>query len=248
MSQPLPPCVCGDAREPAAYAKALGGAKADALITDPPYCLLTRRRKGGEERDPRGRKLDHEIVVRFETVRDYRAFTERWLPLALSQLKPGAPAIIWTNFLGKDPILAVARAAGYGHLHGEFVWGKRTKEGGGNEVLVRVYEVALVLGQAPLPELPPEAPPRCWSAIGLYADPDADPTLAEHPHHKPFYSLEPLIRSFSRPGERVLDPFAGSGSIPTAAARLGRVPASIELVPEWADKVSQRLASVGRST
>jgi site-specific DNA-methyltransferase (adenine-specific) len=39
----------------------------------------------------------------------------------------------------------------------------------------------------------------------------------------------------------VLDCFAGSGSIPAAALRLGREVACIELEREWADRVSARI-------
>src|ERR687883_602783 len=96
-------CVSGDARREESYAAALRGDRADALITDPPYCLLTRRRKGGDPRDSHsGRKIERGPVLRFETVRDYRAFTESWLPLAVSHLHAGAPLVVWTNFLGKE--------------------------------------------------------------------------------------------------------------------------------------------------
>jgi site-specific DNA-methyltransferase (adenine-specific) len=39
----------------------------------------------------------------------------------------------------------------------------------------------------------------------------------------------------------VLDPFAGSGSMPSAALRLGRRPACMEVEPEWAERVTHRL-------
>ena len=39
--------IQGDATSPSDWDRALGGEKANALITDPPYCVLTRRRKGG---------------------------------------------------------------------------------------------------------------------------------------------------------------------------------------------------------
>jgi site-specific DNA-methyltransferase (adenine-specific) len=241
-SASLPLCVTGDARQDAALDEALGGARADLLLTDPPYCLLTRRRAGGDVRDPRGRKLDDELVVRFDDVKAYRRFTEAWLPKAIARLQRGAPLVIWTNFLGKQPILQVAAAHGYAHLHGEFVWGKQTRESSGNERLVRVYEVALVLGTEALPPLGPGDPPRAWSAIGGYADDaDGEPELRAHPHHKPLYSLEPLVRAYSRPGQLVLDPFAGSGSIAAAALRLGRRVACIEIDPGWAAKVCVRL-------
>jgi len=105
-------CVCADARHEDGYSQALHGAKADLLLTDPPYCLLTRRRKGGDLREPKGRKIERQPAVRFETVREYRTFTEAWLPRAIRQLTPVAPIVIWTNFLGKEPILSTARRRG----------------------------------------------------------------------------------------------------------------------------------------
>lgn len=235
-------CVCADAREESGYLEALGGRRADLLLTDPPYCLLARRRKGGELRDPKRRKVEREPSLRFESVREYRAFTRDWMRRALPHLAGGRPLVIWTNFLGKAPIAETARELGYPALWGEFVWGKRSREGGGNEQLVRVYEVALVLGRAPPAAPSPGDPPGCWSAITGYDDEAEGPAWGDHPHHKPFSALEPLVRAYSAPGERVLDPFAGSGSIPVAAARLGREVACLEKLPEWADRVTSRLS------
>jgi site-specific DNA-methyltransferase (adenine-specific) len=233
--------VNADATQERGYAEALGGEKADLLHSDPPYCLLTRRRKGGDLREDRGRKIDHDIVVRFESVRDYRTFTEGWLPRAVAHCKPGAPLVLWTNFLGKEPILQVARALGYGHLEGEFVWGKRTTDKNGNEFLLRVYEVALVLLTEPPPPPSPADPPQAWSVVSGYETEDELGQWGEHPHHKPFRVVEPLLRAWSKPGGLVLDPFAGSGAIPVAALRLGRRAACLELVPEWARDVTRRL-------
>ncbi len=235
-----PSVVHGDATTPEAYQKALGGDRADALLSDPPYCLLTRRRKGGDERDKKGRKVEQDPAVRFESVRDYRTFTEAWMTLAFAHLKPGAPAIIWTNFLGKEPIVTAAAKLGYPHLAGEFVWAKRTKDVQGNEELLRVYEVALVLLPAPL-ERPAHAPPIPWSVVAGYDDEGQGAAFGNHPHHKPFGVLEPLIEQWTRPNDLVFDPFAGSGSIPAAAERLQRRAAGIELKGDWADLVRKRL-------
>jgi site-specific DNA-methyltransferase (adenine-specific) len=67
-----------------------------------------------------------------------------------------------------------------------------------------------------------------------------------HPNHKPFSVLEPLVREWSDPGQLILDPFAGSGSIPAAAMRLQRRAACSEIAPEWVERVSRRLAEVVR--
>jgi site-specific DNA-methyltransferase (adenine-specific) len=240
----LPTCIPADATREESYAQALGGALADVLLTDPPYCLLTRRRKGGDLRDKRDRKIDRDPVVRFESVRDYRHFTEGWLPKAIAHLSPEAKVVVWTNLLGKEPLLTVAKGCGYAHLHGEFLWAKRTREVNANEQLLRIYEVALVLGRAPKPQPGPDAPPEAWSVVTGYDDEGEGGEWGEHPHHKPFSSVEPLLRAYSRVGQRVLDPFAGSGSIPAAALRLGRKVTCMELKPDWAARVTERLRAL----
>jgi site-specific DNA-methyltransferase (adenine-specific) len=239
-------CVVGDAREEAAYDRALGSERADALITDPPYCLLTRRRKGGDRRDPKGTKIERGPVLRFETVREYRAFTGDWLPKAVSRLRPAAPLAIWTNFLGKEPIRSQAQELGYLEV-GELIWAKRTTEREGNELLLRVYETALVFSREPLPELAPADPPRTWCVAAGYDDEGEAARWGSHPNHKPFGVLEPLLRQLTRPGGLVLDPFAGSGSIPSAALRIERRAACIEIEPGWAARVDARLVT-GHST
>ncbi len=144
--------------------RALAGRRPSLLLTDPPYCLLTRRRKGGDERERRaGRKIDRDPIHRFEDVRAYRRFTAEWLPAAARAVVDGGTLAIWTNFLGRAPIRAVAAEAGFPALVGEFLWAKLTTEGGGNERLARVYEVALVLRRQPLAPL---AAGRCCAAVG----------------------------------------------------------------------------------
>ena len=234
--------VIGDARSPEVLERALAGRRPSLLLTDPPYCLLTRRRKGGDERERRaGRKIDRDPIHRFEDVRAYRRFTAEWLPGAARAVEREGTLVVWTNFLGKQPILSVAAEAGFPVLAGEFVWAKLTTEGGGNERLARVYEVALVLRREPLAPLGPGDAARPWSVVAGYDDEAEAARWGSHPNHKPFGVLEPLVRTWSRPGDLVLDCFGGSGSIPAAAVRLGREVACIELEPEWAERVRARL-------
>src|SRR5215470_13556654 len=238
----MPSVVTGDARDASALTRALGGRRPALLLTDPPYCLLTRRRKGGDERERRaGKRIDRDPIHRFEDVRAYRRFTAEWLPAAARSVAEGGTLVIWTNFLGKQPIVSVAGEAGFPVLVGEFVWAKLTTEGGGNERLARVYEVGLVLRREVL--APPEAgdAARPWSVVAGYDEEGEAAQWGSHPNHKPFGVLEPLIRTWSRPGELVLDCFAGSGSIPAAALRLVRDVACIELEPEWAQRVTRQL-------
>ena len=235
-------CLAADARLEETYRRVLQGERAALLLTDPPYCLLTRRRKGGDLREKRrGVKIDRDPVVRFEDVRAYRRFTAEWLPAAAAHVD--GPLVVWTNFLGKEPIRSAARELGYREA-GEFLWAKRTSERDGNELLLRVYETALVFLKEPLSELRPQDVQRAWCVAAAYDDEGEAAKWGNHPNHKPFSVLEPLVRQWSRPGDLVLDPFAGSGSIPAAALRLQRRVACSEIEPEWAGRVSRRLSEV----
>jgi site-specific DNA-methyltransferase (adenine-specific) len=240
-----PRCVHGDARRPGVLAEALAGRRTTLLLTDPPYCLLSRRRRGGEDREPRrGRKIDREPVLRFDDVRAYRRFTAEWLPAAAASVVDPGTVVVWTNFLGRAPILSVAADAGFPILAGEFTWAKLSGGGGGNERLARIYEVALVFRRAPLPRPGPGEPSLPWAVVAGYDEEGDAERWGSHPNHKPFGVLEPLLRTWSRPGDLVLDCFAGSGSIPAAALRLGREVACIELEATWADRVSTRIGEV----
>jgi DNA modification methylase len=65
-----------------------------------------------------------------------------------------------------------------------------------------------------------------------------------HPTQKPVAALASLIRSFSLPGELVLDPFAGSGSSCAAALLTGRRFLGMELDEAYHAHATARLARV----
>jgi site-specific DNA-methyltransferase (adenine-specific) len=62
-----------------------------------------------------------------------------------------------------------------------------------------------------------------------------------HPTQKPVTALMPLVESFSRCGDTVLDPFAGSGSSLLAAKTLGRNYIGIELDAKYHAIARRRL-------
>ena len=63
-----------------------------------------------------------------------------------------------------------------------------------------------------------------------------------HPAQRPVSALRPLISAFSKPGDIVLDPFAGSGTTGVAAKRLGRRFLGIELDQRYHRIAAQRLS------
>lgn len=57
--------------------------------------------------------------------------------------------------------------------------------------------------------------------------------------------VEPCIKATTRPGDFVLDPFFGSGTVGVVANQLARKYAGIELNPAYVDIATQRLNDVG---
>ncbi len=80
----------------------------------------------------------------------------------------------------------------------------------------------LAKGRPPLPAKPlPDVMP--WQYTGN----------RHHPTEKPVSVLQPLIETFTKPGDLVLDPFAGSGSTCVAADQSGRRWIGIELLEQY---------------
>ena len=73
--------------------------------------------------------------------------------------------------------------------------------------------------------------------------PPRDKLKAQHPATFSEADVQRLVEFFTKPGERVLDPFVGSGSTLVACARTGREGIGIELVPRWADVARRRAAT-----
>ena len=105
------------------------------LLTDPPYCLLTPRSSSpsSSSRSPSPRKKllwDASGVgsIRFDSTHEYKQFTLSWLKPIRPYLTSTATLVIWTNFLGKRPIMeAVKQILPKYSLLSEFLWLKPTK-------------------------------------------------------------------------------------------------------------------------
>jgi len=234
-----------DSRRPSSYTAVLGDAKVPLLHADPPYCLLVRRGKKGQRRDPKKAKINHSAVTRYENVAAYQRFTRAWLLPAADRIAEGGHAIIWTNLMGREPITRVAAEAGL-VPHGHVLWAKLGKKGNVGERVARLYEVALVFGWTAPPALGPgdPAPPR--HHISGYDDDGEAGDWQHHPNHKPMSLLAPLLRFYTRPGERVLEPFSGSGSTAAAALRLGRKASALELRQTWTQVSGERMAAMAQ--
>ena len=155
----------------------------DFILTDPPYLV--------NYRDRNGRSIQND------------ANTE-WLRPAMREayriLKQDRVAIMFYGWTKVDSFFAAWKDAGFrpvGHLVFRKTYSSKTG------FLSYQHEQAYLLakGRPPLPSRP---------IADVLDMPYSGNKL--HPTQKPVAALAPLIRSFTLPGELVLDPFAGSGS------------------------------------
>ncbi len=78
--------------------------------------------------------------------------------------------------------------------------------------------------------------------------PPASPERTGYPTQKPLRLLERIVAASSRPGDLVLDPFAGSGTTGAAAARLGRRWLLVDRNPVAVEIARARLAAEGEGS
>lgn len=74
-----------------------------------------------------------------------------------------------------------------------------------------------------------------WTDVDFYEE------KRYHPTQKPLKLINRLIRASSNEGDKVLDPFAGSGSTLVACESNGRIATTIEIDEEYIAKIKQRL-------
>jgi DNA modification methylase len=172
----------------------------DFILTDPPYLVRYRDRSGRT------------------VANDDRS---DWLRPAFAQmhrvLKPGSLALSTYGWNHVDRFFAAWKAAGF-DVVGHLVFRKRYASS--SRFFEYRHESAYLLakGDAKLPACPlPDV--MDWHYTGNVL----------HPTQKPVENLTPIVRTFCKPGDLVLDPFCGSGSSLVAARDAGCAYLGIEL-------------------
>ena len=189
----------------------------DLVVTDPPY--------GVRYQDGLGRTIANDD----DPSRVLGAFSDLY-----RLLKPNSVCVSFYGWGQVETFFRAWRQAGFRPI-GHIVWVKDYASS--TRYLRYRHEQAYVLakGRPALPAKPLDDI-QPWTYSGN----------ADHPTQKSEEILIPLIRTFSRAGDLVLDPFAGSGSTLVAAAMTGRRYLGIELDQQYGAAARDRLARVGR--
>ena len=206
--------ICGDSTEVMA---AMPAGSVDLVVTDPPY--------GARYRDRSGRSVANDGDLAWLAP----AFRE-----AARVLKDDGFFVSFYGWHRAAEFLAAWKAAGL-HPFAHFVW---TKPYGSNARTARYVEYRHECAYLLVKHFyPPRIPPFAlrdvlpWDYTGN----------RRHPTEKPVSGIRPLIEAFSRRGDIVLDPFAGSGTTAVAAALSGRRYVAIELDARYCAVARERL-------
>ncbi len=194
----------------------LDAGSVDFVLTDPPYLVRYKDRSG--------RTIQNDNAPRV-----LNAFTDVY-----RILKPNSLCVSFYGWNRVDAFFAAWRAAGFTPV-GHIVFSKTYASA---QRFVRYqHESAYVLAKG-RPEMPaaPISDLLPWHYSGNHG----------HPTEKSVDTLRPIVETFSKPGDVVLDPFAGSGSSLITAALLGRQFIGIELEQKYCELARRRLAGVTR--
>jgi adenine-specific DNA-methyltransferase len=186
----------------------------DFILTDPPYLAAYKSR-------------DNRTVLNDDN--------DAWLTASFAQmyrvLKQDAFAISFYGWPKVDLFFAAWKGAGF-RIGGHIVFRKRYASRSAFVQYRHEAAYLLIKGNPAFPAAPlPDV--MDWTYTGNKL----------HPTQKSIHILKPLIESFTRPGQIVLDSFAGSGSTCVAAHRTGRRYIGIELDAQHYQTASARLAT-----
>jgi DNA modification methylase len=245
--------ICGDSKDPVVLETLVDGRKADLVWTDPPYNV-----------DYMGGTTDHLTIDNdalttghFEELLE-TAFRNAWKvtrgggPIYVCHADGGPSGLIFRQAIGK---------AGW-DLKQVLIWVKsslvlsRQDYHWQHEPILYGWKPGAAHlwfgGFIPTTVIDEEIPPAKMSKAALVEiveqlmetttvmREDKPHRNAEHPTVKPVGLVERALRNSSRTGARVLDPFAGAGTVLIAAERLNRRGLAVEIDPGYCDVTVKR--------
>ncbi|MHA1538340.1 MAG: site-specific DNA-methyltransferase [Alphaproteobacteria bacterium] len=226
----------------------------DMIFADPPYNLQLE----GELHRPNNSRVAgvDEDWDRFASFAEYDAFTREWLAAARRLLKPNGTIWVIGSYHNIFRVGTALQDQGYWILndvvwrktnpmpnfrgrrftnaHETMIWagrGKTTKHTFNHDAMKALNDDLQMRSDWLIP--------LCTGAERLRDENGGK----LHPTQKPEALLHRVLLASTRPGEIILDPFAGTGTTGAAAKRLGRVFVGIEREARYARAALARIAT-----
>lgn len=240
--------MCGDSTKAEDVAKLMDGEQADLLLTDPPYGVDYE----GKTKDKL--KIENDSASETEQI----AFLSAAFRNAYNSMKPGAAYYCWYASMTQKAFHLALEASGL-KPHQLLIWVKNAmvlgkqdyqwrhepcfygwKEGGAHYFIdVRSFTTV----EDDLDRISREKAIERLKELSSFTSAiyEDKPVRSElHPTMKPVELFKKQIRNSSRPGDLVLDLFAGSGTSIIAAEEMDRRCFAMEYDPVYADVIIRR--------
>lgn len=242
--------ICGDARDPQALAKLLGGDVVDMIFTDPPYNVEVDGHVGGL-----GKVKHREFAFASGEMSqtEFTTFLRDAMSPGAARCRAGAIAYVCMDWRHMREMLAAGDSV-FDELKNLCVWNK-TNGGMGSfyrskHELVFVWKVrpgrhvnSFGLGDTGRYRT------NVWDYAGVNTfSASRSEDLAMHPTVKPVALIGDAIRDCSKRGDIILDMFGGSGSTLIAADLAGRQARLIEYDPGYCDVIVARWEKLSGKT
>ena len=258
--------MCGDSTSDADLELLMAGAKADLIITDPPYNVDYGNKNKMLNKYSPGRGGRHEEDIANDTMDDnqFTTFLYTVFKNMLNSLKAGGVFYIWLADTNRTLFETALTRAG-GLVRQVLIWVKQMfvlgrqdyqwrhepalygwKEGSGHywegaRDLTTVFDERKNYKKMGKEELLKEIELLRGEHIPstvIYEDKPAK--NEDHPTMKPVKLFERLIKNSSKAEDIVLDVFAGSGTTIIAAAKTNRIARVMELNEKYCDCIRRR--------
>lgn len=242
--------MCGDSTSTADVKKLLAGEKMDLVVTDPPYNVAIENSQGMTiENDNMSADTFQEFLN--------KAFTNM-----NEALKPGGAFYIWHAIRTQREFETALNEAGL-EVRQQLIWNKNSlvlgrqdyqwkhepcmygwKEGSHYFINARTetttIEEPLDLEKITKDEMKTLLQTIYQETPTTVIDEHKPSKNTDHPTMKPIKLIGRLIRNSSKPGEKVLDLFGGSGSTLIASEELDRKCYMMEYDPKYVDVIINR--------
>lgn len=212
----------------------------DAIITDPPFGIDFKSTKANYNRNPK------KVIPGYKEikVKNYAEFTDEWMDECERVLKPNGTMMIISGYNNMNIILncAAFRFELINQIIWKFQFGVYTK----NKFVTSHYNI-FYFGKPkkkhnfydPFEDFTKTSygfRESVWDIKREYWP--GDKTT---PTKLPLKLCQKMITYTTKPGDMILDPFAGSGQIPYTAKAMNRKYIAFEIVKEYYDFAKKRL-------